>query len=167
MDQNVRYAMVVFGVANTGAVLIITRTELFARLSGAGLLVTRVVAVLYMLAAFMIMMDAIRSLRPRLSPEDLARLGMSLPTFGPGSTVRALLAMLPTGVEHPSLPDLHRAWQRMSGEELSQELSMVFLVSKGQTDVKYSTLRRLYTSVAMMLVLVGLLVSALGVASAI
>lgn len=164
VEHSVRYALVIFGAVNTGVVILMTRESLLAGLSPSMASVLRVVSTLYGLAAFVALTDAVRSLRPRLLPRDIRRMGFDPITFRPGDGV--ILPVIPTGGAATRLSALHQNWQKVSAEALSEELSTASRACAALVEVKAHALWRLYRMLAVMLVLVALGLAVLGLARA-
>lgn len=164
VEHSVRYAMVIFGAVNTGVVILMTRESLLTGLSPSMETLLRVVTTLYGLAAFITLTDAVRSLRPRLLPRDIRRMGFDPTTFRAGNGV--ILPVIPTGDAATRLTTLHQNWQNVSAEALSEELSTASRACAALVEVKAHALWRLYRTLAFMLVLVALGLAALALARA-
>jgi len=166
LDQSVRYALIIFGVINTAAVLVLARGNVLSGGSGPTEWRVRLFVALYALLAFNTLRDALRSLRPPLSATALT--GIRAPRALPqdGSETPVAVRVLPTGASRPSEEDYHGAWQRISGEELSRELSLASLALSGLGTSKLSVLHKLYSGVTLSLLLTAVLIAAALVASA-
>ena len=165
LDRSVRYALIVFGIVNTGAVLVLTRANVLGGGSGPTVWGVRLFVGLYALLVLNTLRDALQSLRPRLSATPIPSIGMRL--VFPHDTPETLLSLslLPMGVNRPSEEDYHRAWQGITGEELSRQLSVASLALSGLGETKLAALRRLYAGVALSLIVTAVLIAAVLVAS--
>lgn len=164
VEHSVRYALIIFGAVNTGVVILMTRESLLTGLSPSMESILRLVAALYGLAAFVALTDAVRSLRPRLLPRDIRRMGFDPITFRAGDGV--ILPVIPTGGAATRLSALHQNWQTVSAEALSEELSTASRACAALVEVKAHALWRLYRTLAVMLVLVALGLAVFGLARA-
>lgn len=150
-DQRVRYGLVIFGAVNTGVVVLISRAPAFSNVAPTGGVLLRAVAALYVVVAFIVLGDSLRSLRPALSPRTLA--SMMAGDDGTRRREQVLLTLLPTGAAEARLADLHRAWCQLTGEQLSAELSQASHICSGMMQTKLAAVRRLYSALAVMLFL--------------
>ncbi len=166
LDQSVRYVLIVFGVINTAAVLVLARGNLLSGGSGPTEWGVRLFVALYALLAVITLRDALRSLRPPLVAAALTRIGAPPARPQDGSEKPVAVAVLPMGATRPSEEDYHGAWQRISGEELSREVSMSLLALSGLGTSKLAALHKLYADVTLSLVLTAVLIAAALVASA-
>ena len=166
LDQSVRYALIVFGVINTAAVLVLARGNALSGGSGPTEWGVRLFVTLYALLAFNTLRDALRSLRPPLSATSLTGIGAPPTLPQSGSETPVALSVLPTGASRPSEEDYHRAWQRISGEELSRQLSIASLALSALGTSKLAALHKLYAGVTLSLLLTAVLIGAALVASA-
>ncbi len=150
-DQRARYGLVIFGAVNTGVVVLLTRAPAFSNIAPSSGMLLRVVAVLYVIVAFVVLGDSLRSLRPALSRRTLA----SMMTGDDGSLRReqVLLTLMPNGAKELRLADLHHAWCRLTGEQLSAELSQASHICSSMMHTKLVAVRRLYSALAVMLLL--------------
>lgn len=158
LDRSVRYALIVYGVANTAAVLVLTRSSLFVTLSPPAVTLLKVVGAAYFIVALVTLAYAIRSFRPKLTLTKLPDPGFLVP-----GTARPLLVVFPSPLPVPTPEELDRALQQASGEDLSRELTVATLTSKAASDLKYAALERLYTGLSLMLLVGALLLVILGV----
>jgi hypothetical protein len=165
MDQSVRYALVIFTTANAFAAILLSRADILFPLSPPTLLATRVLAAAYGVLAVTILLAAVRSLRPGHSPAELASLSAAPSDQHGAKPLRVLQTLMPTGVDHASLAVLHDSWSTISGEELSGELTQACIVLRSLVETKYHALRRLYTGLAVMLLLAAILGIGLALAS--
>jgi len=157
LDRSVRYALIVFGIVNTGAVLVLTRANVLGGGSGPTVWGVRLFVGLYALLVLNTLRDALQSLRPRLSATPIPSIGMRL--VFPHDTPETLLSLslLPMGANRPSEEDYHRAWQGITGEELSRPLSVASLAPSGPRGPTPVPLRRLSAGAALSLVLTAAL----------
>jgi hypothetical protein len=160
VDRRVRYALLVFGVTNAAAVLALARFDTFGQESGPAAWTGRVFAVTYVILAVMILRDALRALRPRFSAAEFERV-VRQPVLGDPSETLVSRGILPVGSRRPSPSEYHTRWQRITGEELSRQLSEISLGLSGLADNKLAALRRLYTALALSVVLTACLMVAL------
>jgi hypothetical protein len=159
LDHSVRYGLIIFSAVNTGAVILIVRPHLFPNMAAGTLLLLRILGGLYVGVALWILFYAIRSLSPRLGPQELARLTEQTDTHRTSSEDHILLMTLrPVGVEPSTLAAFHDGWRGLTGEELSRELSEAILISKHMMERKYAVLNRLYPALAVMLLLAAVLI---------
>ena len=165
LEQSVRYALIVFGVTNTAAVLVLARSDILRGASGPVAWSGRLVAALYTLLAVKILGDALRALRPQLSSSELGEIVTRLRPRDSAMT-RAFIAILPMGANRPTEEQYHAAWQLLTPEELSWQLSVVLLAMGSMAGTKHTALRRLYAGLALSVLVTALLVAALLVASA-
>ncbi|MFN8574113.1 MAG: hypothetical protein U0132_18795 [Gemmatimonadaceae bacterium] len=150
-DQRVRYGLVIFGAVNTGVVVLLTKAPAFSELSPTAVMVLRAVAIVYVIVAFTVLGDSLRSLRPALSPKTLVH--MLAGFTGPPRRDQVLLTLMPTEKNQLRLADLHRAWCGVTGEQLSAELSQASVICSSMMDTKLVAVRRLYAALAVMLLL--------------
>jgi len=159
LDHSVRYGLIIFSAVNTAAVILIVRPTLLPSLPPGTQLVLRILGGLYLLVALWILFYAIRSLSPRLGPQELARLAEQTDTHRTSAEDHILLMSLrPVGAAASTLAGFHEGWRGLTGEELSRELSEAILISKHMMERKYAVLNRLYPALAVMLVLAAVLV---------
>jgi len=161
LDRSVRYALIVYGVTNTAAVLIATRSSVFVSMAPEATAILKVIAAVYAVLAFVTLAYAIRSFRPKLTLETMA----GVRALADGAGVRPLLTILPSAAPSPSPAELDTAWERISREELSRELSIATLASKAASDLKHAALKRLYTGLTLMLILGAMMLVTLGLGS--
>ena len=161
MDRSVRYGLVIFTAANTGAALLISRTHLVAGDSTRAFLALKILMVLYLGLAIVILMSSLRSLRPVLTPQELVKLGQAVmgESYRP---LRVMLPVLPTKGDQESLRGVHQAWQSASGEEISLELTQTSLLLKCLIEIKHSGVHKLYANLVRMLVMAVVLSVAIG-----
>ena len=162
LDRSVRYALIVYGVTNTAAVLVATRSSIFVTMAPAAIVVLKILSGIYAVVAFVTLAYAIRSFRPKLTLETMA----GVRALSKSTGVRPLLTILPSAAPSPSPAELDQAWARISREEVSQELTIATLASKAASDQKHAALKRLYTGLTVMLVLGALMLATLGLGSA-
>jgi len=162
LDRSVRYALIVYGVTNTAAVLIATRSDLFVTMTPAAIGILRVLSAVYAVVAFATLAYAIRSFHPKLTLETMA----GVRALASGAGVRPFLVILPSPAPIPMPAELDAAWERTSREELSRELTIATLASKAASDRKHATLKRLYTGLWLMLLLGAMMIATLGLDSA-
>ena len=155
LDKRVRYALVVFGMTNAAAVLVLTRFD-HGRTSAASWAV-RVLGLAYALLAVKILRDALRALRPRLSAEEFDQV-VRQPVLDDPSETLVSRGILPVGSSRPSHVEYHARWQRITGEELSRQLSAVSLSFSALADDKLVALRHLYKGLSVSVVLTACLV---------
>ena len=136
---------------NTGVVVLLTRAPAFSNIAPSGGMLLRIVAIVYVIVAFTVLGDSLRSLRPALSPRTLA--SMMAGESQPQRREQVLLTLMPTGAEELRIADLHRAWCRLTGEQLSAELSHASLICSTMMQTKLVAVRRLYSALAVMLLL--------------
>jgi hypothetical protein len=159
LDHSVRYGLIIFSAVNTGAVILLVRPHLFPNLASGTLVLMRILGALYLGVALWILFYAIRSLSPRLVPNELARLAEQTDTHRTPSEDHILLMTLrPVGLQPSTLASFHEGWRGLTGEELSRELSEAILISKHMMERKYAVLNRLYPALAVMLLLAALLI---------
>jgi len=160
VDRRVRYALLVFGVTNAAAVLALTRFDTFGQDSGPAAWAGRVFAVVYVILAVMILRDALRAMRPRLSAAEFEHVARQPILDDPAETLVSR-GILPVGSSRPSPGEYHARWQRITGEELSRQLSSISLAFSGLAETKLAALRQLYTALALSVALTACLVVAL------
>lgn len=157
MNQSVRDALIIFGAANTGVVFVLLR---LANLPEAtrGETIAKVFVWIYAIAAFWVLLDAVRLLRWRVSSSHLDSLREELAERGYSDQV--LLALFPLGVKRASLEQRQTAWQNATGEQVSAELAQLGGFVSSVFDTKAALLRRLYASLSVMLPLAAVAVAA-------
>ena len=152
-----RYALIVYGVANTAAVLIATRSSLFVTTTPAAIVIRKILSAVYAVVAF-------ATLAMRSAPSAPSSPSRRWPVFAPSPAVP---------VSDPSWSSYHplrrapcrRSWTRrgsMAAEDLSRELTIATLASKAASDRKHAALKRLYTGLSLMLLLGAMMIAALG-----
>jgi hypothetical protein len=166
LDRSVRYALIVFGVVNTGAVLVLTRANVFGSGSGPAAWGVRLFVALYALLVLNTLRDAVQSLRPRLASTPIPSIGMRLVFPHDAPEMPLSLSLMPMGANRPSEEDYHKAWQGITGEELSRQLSVASLALGGLGETKLAALRRLYAGVALSLIVTAVLIAAVLLTSA-
>lgn len=155
VDRRVRYALLVFGVTNAAAVLALARFDIFGQDAGPAAWAGRVFGVVYVILAVMILRDTLRALRPRLSGE-FERIVRQPVLDDPGEAL-ASRGILAVGPSRPSPAEYHTQWQRLTGEELSRQLSEIALAFTGLGATKSAALRHLYRALALSVVLTACL----------
>jgi uncharacterized membrane protein len=160
VDRRVRYALLVFGVTNAAAVLALARFDTFGQDSGPAAWAGRVFAVVYVILAVMILRDALRAMRPRLSAAEVEHVARQPILDNPAETLVSH-GILPVGSSRLSTSEYHGRWQRITGEELSRQLSEIALACSGLAETKLAALRHLYTALALSVGLTACLVVAL------
>src|SRR6266705_4053388 len=164
LDRSVRYALIVFGVTNTAAVLVLARANVLGAGSGLAMWGVRLLLALYALLVLNTLRDALLSLHPPLSAMPFA--GIGRPALSHDDSESPLsLSILPIGASRPSEEDYHRGWQQISGEELSRQLSVASLFLGGLGESKNAALRKLYAGVTLSLLVTAVLIVAVLVAS--
>src|SRR4029453_19002683 len=139
-DRRVRYALLVFGVTNAAAVLALARVDTFGQDSGPGGWGGRVFALVYVILAVMILRDALRAMRPRLSAAEVEHVARQ-PILDDPAETPVSRGILPVGSTRPSPGEYHARWQRITGEELSRQLSEISLALSGLAETKLAALR--------------------------
>jgi hypothetical protein len=162
MDRSVRYGLVIFTAANTGAALLISRTHLVGGESGQASLALKILMVLYLALAAVILMSSLRSLRPVLTTQEILRLGKTVLGEESFRPLRVMLPLLPTKGDLERLRGVHQAWQSSSGEEISLELTETSLLLKSLIETKHAAVHQLYVNLVRMLVVVAVLSVAIG-----
>ena len=162
MDRSVRYGLVIFTAANTGAALLISRTHLVGGESGLASLALKILMVLYLALAAVILMSSLRSLRPVLTTQEILRLGKTVLGEESFRPLRVMLPLLPTKGDLERLRGVHQAWQSSSGEEISLELTETSLLLKSLIETKHAAVHQLYVNLVRMLVVVAVLSVAIG-----
>jgi hypothetical protein len=165
LEQSVRYALIVFGVTNTSAVLVLTRSDILRDGSVPAVWSVRVLAALYTTLAVAILGHALRALRPQHSSSEIAAL-VSRVRQRNASQAHLAVGVLPIGENRPSEEDYHAGWQTLTPEELSWQLSVALLALGGLTQKKHTALRRLYAGLTLSVLVTALLVATLLVVSA-
>jgi hypothetical protein len=165
LEQSVRYALIVFGVTNTAAVLVLARSDILRDGSGSAAWSVRVVAALYTMLAVKVLGDALRALRPQHSSSEIAELVTHVRQSN-GFQARAVIGVLPIGMSRPSEEEYHAGWQTLTPEELSWQLSVALLALGALTQKKHAALRTLYAGLTLSVVVTALLVATLLVVSA-
>jgi hypothetical protein len=160
VDRRVRYALLVFGVTNAAAVLALARFDTFGQDSGPAAWVGRVFAVVYVILAVIILRDALRAMRPRLSAAEFELIARQPILDDPAETLVSR-GILPVGSSRPSPGEYHARWQRITGEALSRQLSEISLAFSGLAETKLAALRHLYSALARSVVLTACLMVAL------
>lgn len=161
LDRSVRYALIVYGVTNTAAVLIITRSSVFVTVAPVTLAILKILAAVYTVVASVTLAYAIRSFRPKLTLATMA----GLRALGGDLGARPLLVIFPSAAPSPTPAELDTAWERTSREDLSRELTIATLASKAASDRKHAALKRLYIGLSLMLLLGAMMLIALGIGS--
>lgn len=164
LDKRVRYALVVFGVTNAAAVLVLVRFEKFRQ--GAAAWTVRVLGMAYVILAVMILRDALRALRPQLSADEFEHSARQ-PIFEDPAETPVSRGILAVGSSRPSPQEFHTRWQRITGEELSRQLSGMSLGFSELADRKLAALRQLYNALSLSVVLTACLLIALLLVNAI
>jgi hypothetical protein len=162
MDRSVRYGLVIFTAANTGAALLISRTHLVGGESAQASLALKILMVLYLALAAVILMSSLRSLRPVLTTQEVLRLGKAVMGEESFRPLRVMLPLLPTKGDLERLRGVHQAWQSASGEEISLELTETSLLLKSLIEIKHAAVHQLYANLVRMLVVVAVLSVAIG-----
>ena len=162
MDRSVRYGLVIFTAANTGAALLISRTHLIVGEAAQASLALKILMVLYLALAAVILMNSVRSLRPVLTPQEVVKLGKAVMGEEHFRPLRVMLPLLPTKGDLESLRGVHQAWQNASGDEISLELTQTSLILKCLIEIKHSGVHKLYTNLVRMLVMAAVLSVAIG-----
>lgn len=145
VDHKARYALVIMGVLNAGAFLILSRARLFSDLSPAikpwmiGLLV------LYAGLSCLFVFNAIDCLRPR----QLRDTGM-FPTAGPHGPLGLLYWEL---IGSYDLAGYQRAWSTVRLEQLNSELVLISHHLSRLIGKKYRALGRLYWGLGVLVIL--------------
>ena len=152
LDRRVRYALIVFGVTNAAAVLVLSRFDTVGQDSGPTAWAVRVFGMAYVILALTILRNALRSLRPRLSAAEFERIVRQPILDDPAETLVSR-GILPVGSSRPSPAEYHARWQGITGEELSRQLSVMSLALSELADNKLAALRHLYGGVALSVVL--------------
>jgi hypothetical protein len=165
LEQSVRYALIVFGVTNTAAVLVLARSEIFHETSAPAAWSVRVVTALYTMLAVKILGDALRALRPQHSSSEIAAIVTRVRQHD-GFQARASVGVLPVGMNPPTEEEYHAGWQVLTPEELSWQLSVALLALGALTQKKHTALRRLYAGLTLSVLVTALLVATLLVVSA-
>jgi len=155
-EHRVRYGLIIFGAVNTGVVLFLARQPLLTSLPPRVMLALRILALVYVLVAFTVLAGALGSLRPGLSARQITRLVKS--ELVPDRRDQVLLSLIPTGDGLARLSELHRAWRNVSGEQLSAELTQACLIISTHMEGKAEVMRRLYTSLGVMLAMAAVVV---------
>jgi hypothetical protein len=151
LDQMVRYGLLIFGAVNTGVVILISRPTIMVGLSPDVATVARGVGILYGVTAFLLLADAVRSLRPRLAASDMRAMGID-PSLGLDTT-SVLMTLIPVGDAMGRLGSLHEHWQRASGESFSRELSEASRLCAILIERKSARLQRIFLTLGCMLLL--------------
>ena len=152
IDRRVRYALVVFGVTNAAAALVLARFDSFNQNSSPAAWAVRIFGVAYVLLAVMILRNTLRALRPRLSAPEFEHMARQPLLDDPAETLVSR-GILPVGSSRPSPQEYHARWQRMTGEELSRQLSVMSLAFSELADSKLAALRQLYSALSLSVVL--------------
>ena len=160
LDKRVRYALIVFGVTNAAAVLVLARFDTFTHDSGLATWTVRVLGLAYVILAVTILRDALRSLRPRITTAEFEHVARHPILDDPAQTLVSR-GILPLGSSRPSSEEYHARWQRISGEELSRQLSVMSLTLSGLAENKLAALRDLYGALTLSVVLTACLMIAL------
>jgi hypothetical protein len=114
----------------------------------------------YVILAVMILRDALRAMRPRLSAAEFEHIARQPILDDPAETLVSH-GILPVGSSRPSPLEYHARWQRITGEELSRQLSEISLAFSGLAETKLAALRHLYSTLALSVVLTACLMVAL------
>jgi hypothetical protein len=160
LDKRVRYALIVFGVTNAAALLVLSRFDAFKQDPGPAAWAGRVFGVMYVILAVVVLREALRGLRPRLSAAEFEHLAKQPILEDPAETPVSH-GILPVGSSRPSPKEYHARWQRITGEELSRQLSEISLAFSGLADTKLAALRHLYSALALSVALTACLMVAL------
>lgn len=157
LDKRVRYALVVFGMTNAAAVLVLTRFDHGRTSVAPASWAIRSLGLAYALLAVKILRDALRALRPRLSIKELDQVIRQRVLDDPSDTLVSR-GVLPVESSRPSHVEYHARWQRITGEELSRQLSVVSLSFSTLADDKLVALRHLYKGLSVSVLLTACLV---------
>jgi len=164
VDRSVRYALIVFGVTNTAAVLVLARANVLGAGSGLAIWGVRLLVGLYALLVLNTLREALHALHPPLSAMPFAGIARAARPLD-DSEPPLSLSILPIGASRPSEEDYHRGWQEISGEELSRQLSVASLFFGGLGESKNAALRKLYAGVTLSLLVTAVVIVAVLVTS--
>jgi hypothetical protein len=149
VDHKARYALVLIGVVNAAVIYLATRSDFRSGATGWMLSLMGILVVIYVGATFGFLWYAIQALRPR-------RLGGERDPGGGSAVLSGVLYW--EEIVRRDLASYRERWNRITMEELNQELIVISHALSLLIQAKYRALDRMYLMLFLVLGLATLLI---------
>ena len=163
MDRSVRIALIVFSVVNAGVAVLGARAAGVAEFSLPARVVMAILTAVYVSVLVGILSQSLRALRAQFSAREFEGLLVACGASAP-STSGVLLTLFPEGERVPprNPADYRRAWERLTGRQLSAELADTCLLYTRIIQVKRRALNLIYQGLGIMMIVAVAVLLAFG-----